>query len=119
MQEINNENGNNNMNNINSNINKNDNLCQKFGNNRDEMALNLFCQINNKNENNGHCSNSSFIRSFTLFNNYFSKRNSGNINSNKNSHKNIINNNRNNELIKNITYNLENNFHLFYQNIHN
>ena len=118
IQETNNENRNNNMNNINSNINENDTLSQLTDNNRDEISLMNFSQINNNtnNNNNEHCSNSSFIENITLLNNY-SNRNSGNINSNNNTHRNINNiNNRNNELIQNITNHLGNNNHLFNQN---
>ena len=120
IQETNNENGNNNINNINSNINENDTLSQITDNNRDELSLINFSQINNNNNNNNndHCSYSSFIENITLLNNY-SNRNSGNINSNNNTNRNTNNNhsNRNNGLIQNITNHLGNNNNVLNHNI--
>ena len=100
-------------NNINSNID--DTLSQITYNIRDEMAL-----INLENNNNDHCSNSSYIDNITLLNSY-SNRNSGNINTNRNTNANInFNNNINNrniELIQNITNHLGNHNPILNQNL--
>ena len=91
----------------NSNSNVNDTISQITYNIREEMPL-----MNLENNINDHCSNSSFVDTITLLNNY-SNRNSSNINTYRNTNTNINNinnniNNRNNELIQNITNHLGN-----------